>query len=281
MSTALLITKGHPFDKAAFFAVFDALIADPDCELTDYTHVEQPAARVFFDPARAEPWDVFVMYDMPGLVFGPDYQGLEFEEQSEELMTGTNALLEAGKGMVFLHHALAGWPSWEDWARIMGGRFHYRPAVLDGVEYPDSGYHHDVTHTVEVLDASHPIVAGVPDRFEITDEVYLAAVLEGAVEPLLRSTHEFTAANFWSADAAIRGKLYNNEGWSHPEGSSLVGWTKHAGNSPVAYLQFGDTAQTYADANYRLLVGNAINWATSNGAYEWARARREARGTFA
>ena len=69
VSTALLITKGHPFDKAAFFAVFDALVADPECELTDYTHVEQPAARAFFDPARAEPWDVFVMYDMPGVSF--------------------------------------------------------------------------------------------------------------------------------------------------------------------------------------------------------------------
>ena len=56
-------------------------------------------------------------------------------------------------------------------------------------------------------------------------------------------------ANFWSAEAAIEGKLYNNDGWSHPDGSSLVGWTKHAGNSPVAYLQFGDTPQTYADAN--------------------------------
>ena len=125
--------------------------------------MEQPAARSFFDPARAEPWDVFVMYDMPGLVFGPDYQGLEFEEHSEELMTGTNALLDAGKGMVFLHHAVAGWPTWENWARTMGGRFHYRPAVLDGVEYPESGYHHDVDHTVEVVDAAHPIVAGVPE----------------------------------------------------------------------------------------------------------------------
>ncbi len=63
--------------------------------------------------------------------------------------------------MVFLHHAIAGWPAWEGYAEIVGGRFHYQPATLDGIDYPDSGYRHDVTHTVEVLDPTHPICAGI------------------------------------------------------------------------------------------------------------------------
>jgi len=203
------------------------------------------------------------------------------EQPSDDLVAGATALLEAGKGMVFLHHAIAGWPAWPDWATIVGGRFHYQPAQLDGVDYPDSGYRHDVTHTVEVLDPSHPIAAGLPESFEITDEVYLAPVLEHAVQPILRSTHTFTHDNFYSAGLAVRGERYSNEGWSHPEGSSLVGWTKHAGNSPVAYIQFGDGAETYADPNYRRVLGNAIDWATSDTAHDWARARRADRGTFA
>ena len=277
MTHVLLITKGHPFDKAAFFDVFDALIADPDSSLTQYTHVEQPAAQVFFDPDLAAPYDVFVMYDMPGIVFTGGEPPVRAERPSEAFEDGVWRLLEAGKGLVFLHHAIAGWPAWEEWARVVGGRFHYQPAELAGVAYPDSGYRHDVTHTVEVA-AHHPITTGLPATFEITDEVYLAPVLEEDVEPILRSTHTFTDDGFYSAGHAIRGRLYTNEGWSHPPGSSLVGWVKHAANSPVAYIQFGDGPQTYADPNYRRVVGNAIDWAASAEAADWAAARWSSTG---
>ena len=67
----LLVTKGHPFDYNDFFALFDALDVN-------WTHVEQPAARVFFSPEVATDYDAFVMYDMPGIkLFGSD--GPEFE----------------------------------------------------------------------------------------------------------------------------------------------------------------------------------------------------------
>jgi type 1 glutamine amidotransferase len=281
MTSVLLMTKGHPFDKAAFFAVFDALVADPASAVTSYTHVEQPAAQVFFDPERAEPYDVFVMYDMPGITFTGGDPPAVFAEPSASFVDGARALLEAGKGMVFLHHALAGWPAWEEWARIVGGRFHYQRATLDGVDYPDSGYHHGVTHTVEVVDPGHPIVAGLPASFTITDEVYLAPVFEADVEPVLASTHTFSDGNFWSADLAIRGQRYAREGWSHPPGSNLVGWVKHAGRSPVAYIQFGDGADTYADPNYRRVLANAVDWAAGADALRWAAERRERTGQFA
>ena len=204
-----------------------------------------------------------------------------FAEPPASFVDGARALLDAGKGMVFLHHALAGWPAWEDWAHVVGGRFHYQPATLDGVDYPDSGYHHDVTHTVEVVDPDHPMAAGLPASFTITDEVYLAPVFEADVEPVLASTHTFSDGNFWSADLAIRGQRYARDGWAHPPGSNLVGWVKHAGRSPVAYIQFGDGADTYADPNYRLVVRNAIDWAASTDAQRWAAERRERTGRWA
>ena len=63
------MTKGHPFHKDKFFRIFDQLVDDEDRCVTEYTHVEQPAAQLFFAPDAAEPWDVFVMYDMPGYRF--------------------------------------------------------------------------------------------------------------------------------------------------------------------------------------------------------------------
>lgn len=53
----------------------------------------------------------------------------------------------------------------------------------------------------------------------------------------------------------------------------LVVTKGHAGNSPLAYIQFADGPVTYADANYRRVLGNAIDWAASEGAHRWARAR--------
>ncbi len=61
----LLVTKGHPFLRDPFFAIFDAF---PDIACSN---VEQPAAQAFFTPQRAEPYDAFVMYDMPGIEFSP------------------------------------------------------------------------------------------------------------------------------------------------------------------------------------------------------------------
>ena len=58
-----VVTKGHPFDAPAFFDVFDS---NADIE---WTHVEHPEAMDLVEPDRAAEFDVFVMYDMPGIDF--------------------------------------------------------------------------------------------------------------------------------------------------------------------------------------------------------------------
>ena len=74
-TSVLLVTKGHPFDRGEFFSMFDQLGVN-------WTHVEQPAARVFMTPELADPYDVLVFYDMPGLSF--EAGGPVFETPSEE-----------------------------------------------------------------------------------------------------------------------------------------------------------------------------------------------------
>jgi len=253
-----VVTKGHPFDAPAFFEMFDAM------DGVDWTHVEHPGALELVEPERADEFDVFVMYDMPGITFTGSDPPAEFADPPDGYPEKFVALLERGKGMVFLHHAIAGWPAWEGYAEIIGGRFHYQPAALDGVEYPDSGYRHHVTHTVEILDPSHPICEGVGLNFRITDELYLFPVLEDRVEPLMRSTYDFVDTNFYSADRAIRGSRDDRTGWHHPPGSDLVAWTRRVGASPIAYLQFGDGPETYADPTYRRILANAIGWAADS-----------------
>ena len=269
----LLVVKGHPYQRQPFYDVFDA---DAGIE---WTLVEHPAARALFHPDRAGEWDVFVMYDMPGITFTRSDPPAEFPAPPPEYTFGFEALLEAGKGMVFLHHAICSWPAWERMAEIVGGRFHYQPATLRGVAYPDSGYRLHEPHHVEVIDHTHPICEGLSAGFDLTDELYMCPVFEDEVVPLMRTTFDVGDASlFYSPDLAIRGRRDANDGWTHPPGSDLVAWVKHAGNSPVAYLQFGDSPDAYANPGYRRAVGNAIRWAATPEAHEWARARRTTTG---
>lgn len=266
LPNVLVVTKGHPFEAEPFFALFDQL------DVT-WTHAEQPDAQALLNRRDTEPFDALVMYDMPGISFTGADPPARFEPPSDQFVAAYLDMLEAGTGMVFLHHAIASWPAWPQFAEIVGGRFHYQPGTLGGTAWPDSGYVFDVEHTVEVLDTTHPICAGLEPTFTITDELYLFPVLEDDVIPLMRSGHQFTDDNFYSADRAIRGTRNSRDGWHHPPGSDLVAWVKHAANSPVAYLQFGDGPQTYADPNFRQILANAIGWAGSPDAHRWAQQR--------
>jgi type 1 glutamine amidotransferase len=260
----IVAAKGHPYERDPFMAMFDQLPGIA-CTL-----VEQPAVQRLMSPEGMAGFDALVLYDMPGLDFAaPERPG--YVEPSETFKAGFLAMLDAGKGVVALHHAIAGWPAWPEYADLLGGRFLYRPGFLRGTERPDSGYRHDVTHEVTVMDRGHPVTAGLPAAFNLTDELYLSEVFEDLVRPLLASDHAFTRDNFYSAAQAVAGKMYSNDGWAHPDGSRLIGWTKRARNSPLVYLQPGDGPATYADANYRRLVENAIRWVASPEALAWTR----------
>ena len=265
---SLLVTaKGHPYERDAFAALFAGL--------DDYrwSLVEQPAAQHLFKPELREQFAACVCYDMPGVDFtAADAPGLV--EPDAEFKTALLGLLEAGMGFVFMHHSIAAWPAWDEYAEIVGGRFHYRPAQLRGEAWPDSGYRHAVEHELQVL-AEHPVTQGLPPRFDMTDELYLCPIFTDSVIPLLQSDYRFSGENFYSAKRAVEGTLYSQENWSHPDGSNLVGWIKSYGNSPIVYLQGGDTPDAYNNEHFQRLVHNAVRWVSSEDAHLWARVRNQ------
>lgn len=260
----LLVTKGHPFERDAFFAVFDSF-RDVAC-----TAVEQPAAQAFFDPEAARPYDAIVLYDMPGIEFRSG-AAPKFHPPPADFVRGFDALLADGKGFVFLHHAIAGWPAWQEYADIIGGSFLYEPATVRGRSRPGSGYRHGATHRVSPVDPAHPVVEGLADGFEIEDELYLFEAFEEEVVPLLRSDYEFVDGNFFSAALAVRGEMFSRRDWSHPTGTSLVAWATRRGRSPIVTLTLGDGPSAYANPGFRRLLENAVRWVASPEAHAWAR----------
>lgn len=248
----LVVTKGHPFERDPFFAMFEA-----QSDMA-YTAVEQPAAQMFFSTENAKPYDAFVLYDMPGIEFTPS--GPRFHDPPAEYVSRFLDLLESGHGFVFLHHSIAGWPTWPEYAEIIGGRFLYAPDEIHGRPFPASGYRHEVKHRVHPATKDHPVLAGLDEGFEIEDELYLCPIFEAGLNPLLKSDYEFVESNFYSSQLAVAGKMFSREGWSHPSGSNWIAWTHRYRNSRVVYIACGDSAKAYANPSLIKLIGNAVRY---------------------
>ena len=258
----LVITGGHPFESDSFFEVFDSF------ENVDWFHEKHPEAEKFLNPEECHDIDAILFYDIPGVELRRNsVPPVVCSDPTPEYKKNFEDLLESGQGLVFLHHAIAGWPTWERYADVIGGRFHYKPGSLHGTEFPDSGYCFDATQEIEVVDADHPICSGVPESFSITDEAYLCPIFEESVTPILRSHFNFEdSSNFYSAALAMQGEMNSNESWTHPKGSSLVAWVRWEKSSPIAYIQLGDGPSAYMDSNFRKLLNNAIDWVSSEEA---------------
>lgn len=253
----LVAVRGHPFDRTAFDAIFQAF------EGISATMVDQPAAARLMSPEGMRGYDVLVLYDMPGLDFEAESGVPLYRDPDPELQQSFQRLLEQGTGIVALHHALAGWPTWAEYHEWLGGQFLYHPGSVRGESWPDSGYRHEVAHEIHVT-PGHPVTQGLPEQFSLVDELYLCPAFPEGATPLLRSNAPFTRDHFWSAEQAVSGHMYSNAGWDHPEGSGVIGWAKEALASRLVYLQPGDGPSVYDNPHYRRLVENAIRWVAAD-----------------
>ncbi len=267
----LVVTKGHPYDYNGFHAMFD------DNEAIASTFVEQPAAQVMLRPENIEAYDAVVFYDMWGIPSEPTSS--EGGEPSADYVRSIEALLESGKGLVLLNHALVQWPNWPLWREISGTTFRLTKGEVGGRLVPGSGYrggagepHRNPRHRLSPALPGHPVTRGLEDGFELTDELYLRTRVPASPDilPLMRSDYAFTRANFNPPPLAPRDE---QESWSHEDGDDVVVWAKRTRNSPVVASEPGDGPPAYGDPGFRRLLDNAIHWVVSEEARAWVRER--------
>lgn len=247
----LVLSGGHPYDAEPF--------ADLLASFTGWTvtHLIHPEAETAVAGGAANDADAILFYDMPGYSFGDGRAATR--PPSLTYRRAITDYFARGGGAVAMHHAIAGWAEWPEWAEMIGGRFLYDSGEANGEAHLDSGYRHEVRYDAVVLDPGHPVTAGLPSRFPLCDELYLAPVW-GAANPLLRADHAFVRDNFFSASQAVAGRMFSNDAWDHRPESDLIAWEKPVGAGCLVYLQPGDGPAAYADPNLRQFLSNALSY---------------------
>lgn len=248
------LVGGHPFDSPSLSRLLDSLDADVDL-------VEWPAAGELFTASGVrrllDEFDVLALYDMPGIKFKRG-ESPEFIAPTDDVIAAWGALIDAGMPILALHHSIASWPTWAGFAEILKGRFHYAPAALRGVDYPDSGYAMNVTQRFSVVAAGHPVCTGLPSSFDLTDETYQCPIFDDEVEVLIRTDAPRGDTYHSSAFAAVRRET--NTTWRHTPASTAVAWTHLCGASHVVYLQPGEGPESFDNQWYRVIINNAVHW---------------------
>ena len=266
----LIVSKGHDYVHDSFLGMF-ADMADITTTL-----VEQPAAQVVLQPENVDAYDVVFFYDMCGIPnIGLLHDGAKDTGMPPApYVAAVEALLESGKGLLLVNHATVSWPLWPLWREIHGSSFMLTAGDLHGKSVPGSGYrggHGPLeSATIKLVpQTSHPVLEGLEDGFDITDELYLKTTdYESSVTPLLRGDYDFVQENFTPPPLAPADEQAN---WAHPPGSDLIVWANACRNSPIIVSDVGDSPLAYDDASYRRFIENTCRWLASDDARAWAK----------
>jgi type 1 glutamine amidotransferase len=208
---AAVVVGGHSFDEAVFPQVFDAH------ENATYTILEQKDDSEIFDNVNDFPYNVVVLYNMG-------------QKITEARQANLLKLLDQGVGFVVLHHAVAAFSEWTEYADIIGAKYY----LEDTPNHTKSIYQHDVDFTVNVADGKHPVTRGLQD-FVIHDETY----------------------NNYDIYDDNRVLLTTAESTSAPG----VCWVRRHGNANVCFIQLGHGPEAFTNPNYQQLVAQAATWA--------------------
>ncbi|MDA3823236.1 MAG: ThuA domain-containing protein, partial [Bacteroidales bacterium] len=206
VAEVMIIAGGHGFDTLEFVDMFNSITE------INFHIVMQPRANQMIVSGEADKYDVLIFYDM-----WPNIDSIERE--------GYYKLLNQGKGMIFLHHALCSYQDWDEFQMIIGGKYNTESSGVNSARL--STYKHDLELNVEIANTDHPVCKSIKD-FTILDEGYGNIEVNDNVEVLLRT--------------------------DHPDCAQVVGWTNDYKKSKIVYLMLGHDKHAYSNNSYKRLI---------------------------
>ena len=215
----LIVSGGHGLVPESFFEMFSSY------KNVTYELISHPLANLFFNNEFTDTYDAFVFWDIGRKIT---------EEHKQDFIN----MLNKGKGCVFLHHSIMSYQDWDEYEKIVGGRYLHEPAMKDGkVVLSPLAWEQDQDINVHIADKTHPVTKGLHD-FTVNDETYKNLRLSDSVHVLLTT--------------------------DNPKNSKQVAWTNHYGNSKIVYIQLGHGSSIFENKNYRKLVHQAIEWVSNH-----------------
>jgi type 1 glutamine amidotransferase len=208
----VVITGGH-FHDASFYGLMDGIEGVKSAPVMS-------CAEAFAEDRRDE-FDVAVFYDFT-------------RDLDETGRKNLRAFVEAGKGVVVLHHALLDFEAWDWWAdEVVGAQYRLAPKGKTPASSVKDGIRMAVAPTPGV---SHPSLNGI-EAFEVADEGYRDLDRVAHLQPLLVLT------------APVDGS------------DDVVAWVGPSRTSRVVATSLGHGPECYKHPAYRQFVHNAIRWA--------------------
>jgi type 1 glutamine amidotransferase len=211
---AVVLTGGHGFKKKEFLESLDGY------DDIEYVHAPQSGQSEIFEDISGWDYDVIVFYSMK-------------QEISAKRQRNFIKLMEKGVGVLVLHHAVAEFPDWPEYRKILGAKYYLKETKEGDKVYQRCVAKHGVRIMVNVTDEQHPITEGISD-FEIIDETYKGHNFEKDNQILLST--------------------------ENPGNEKPLCWVRRYSNSNVCYFQPGHGPKAYSNKNYLRLVGRAIRW---------------------
>jgi type 1 glutamine amidotransferase len=122
---------------------------------------------------------------------------------------------------------------WDEFRKIIGGKFVVQPCEIDGKKYAVSGWSHGEDLKVTVVNKEHPITRGLKD-FQIHDETYNNYYTAPDVKVLLKT--------------------------DHPKNDPELAWVKPYGKSRVFYFMLGHDSKAWANPSFVRILHRGIRW---------------------
>lgn len=162
----LVVTGGHSYPAAAFYAMIDSL---PNVTWKHATSQAEAFAR----PLENQ-YDVVVLHDM-------------YNVTTEQTRDRLRAFVESGKGVVAIHHAIVDYTDWPWWQEeVTGGKYFEKAAP----GHEASHYREDVEVIATPVAArrNHSVLGGV-GPLTLEDEVYRGMWRSPQIDVLMETAH--------------------------------------------------------------------------------------------
>jgi type 1 glutamine amidotransferase len=206
----LVVTGGHTY-PVEFYAMIESL---PGVVWTHATSQQE----AFSNPIEKR-FDAVMLHDM-------------YEITTEQTREHLKSFIEAGKGVLSLHHAIVDYTDWPWWYQeVTGGKYF----VNAKGEHLASRYREGLEFLVTPVPGKgdHPVLRGVGPLW-VNDELYKGMEHSSSIEVLMETTH--------------------------PDNDRPVVYVGPYQRARVVYVQLGHSADTMNNPGFRRLISNAVHW---------------------